>query len=84
MNYYGRIIEPSIYDADKAGNTVIESLSKLYESGTFLGDFSHDTEWGSYHDTNEGDVACFAGDEWIELSGTKVYELKYDGGLIKP
>jgi len=84
MNYYGRIIEPSIYDADKAGNVVIESLSKLYESGTFLGDSSHDTKWGSYKDTNEGDVTSFSGYEWIDFSGTKVYELSYHGGLIKP
>ena len=28
MNYYGRIIEPSIYDSERAGNVVIESGHK--------------------------------------------------------
>ena len=84
MNYYGRIIEPSIYDSERAGNVIIESLSKLYKSGTFLGNSSNDTEWGTYVDTNEGDVTCFSGYEWIEWHETKVFELKYHGGLIRP
>jgi len=83
MNYYGRIIEPSIFDAEKAGNTVIESLSKLYKTGHFLGNSSNETAWGSYFDTNKGNVASFTGYEWIELKETKVYELTYHGGLIK-
>ena len=84
MNYYGRIIEPAMYDADKAANVVMESLATLYAAGRFLGGFSHETEWGSYADTNEGDVKCFSGYEWIEFKQSKVYELKYHGGLIKP
>ena len=84
MNYYGRIIEPSIYESERAGYVIIESLSKLNKSGTFLGNSSNDTEWGTYVDTNEGDVTCFSGYEWIECAKTKVYELKYHGGLIRP
>ena len=84
MNYYGRIVEPSIYDAEKAGNVVIESLSQLYETGTFLGNNSCHTEWGTYTDTNEGSVSCFSGYEWIDFREKKVYELRYHGGLIRP
>ncbi|MGF1911540.1 DUF5680 domain-containing protein [Vibrio kasasachensis] len=83
MNYYGKILKPTVYDGEKAGNAVLSSLSKLYESGHFLGHFANETDWGTYQDTNQGDVFSFTGYEWIELSGLKVYELHYHGGLIK-
>ncbi|MGF1724842.1 DUF5680 domain-containing protein [Photobacterium nomapromontoriensis] len=84
MNYYGRIIAPDIYDGEKAGNVVLASLSKHYQTGHFLGNSNNDTEWGRYIDTNEGDVSRFTGYEWIEFDSRKVYELHYHGGLIKP
>ncbi|GAB3535545.1 DUF5680 domain-containing protein [Photobacterium alginatilyticum] len=83
MNYYGKILCPEIYDAGKAGNVILESLALLYESGHFLGDSSHETELGIYHDTNEGDVASFSGYEWIDFQGCKVYDLTYHGGMVK-
>ena len=84
MNYYGKILEPASYDGEKAGNAIIESLSKLYKKGQFLGEFSNETLWGKYTDTNKGDVSSFTGYEWIDFGGKKVYELYYHGGLIKP
>ncbi|KXF83073.1 DUF5680 domain-containing protein [Enterovibrio coralii] len=84
MNYYGRIIEPSIFDGEKAGIVVLDSLSKLYETGHFLGDSVNETELGTYHDTNSGSVESFTGYEWIKFEGKKVYELHYHGGVIKP
>ncbi|HAS61125.1 MAG TPA: hypothetical protein DCS35_00290 [Vibrio sp.] len=84
MNYYGKILTPDIYDAEKAGNTVLASLSKLYKSGHFLGNTVNETNMGTYYDTNQGDVFSFTGYEWIELVHQKVYELHYHGGLIKP
>ncbi|MBA5764014.1 hypothetical protein H2O73_16740 [Vibrio sp. 404] len=84
MNYYGKILQPDCYDAEKAGNTVLASLRKLYQLGHFLGDSVNETEWGTYHDNNQGDVYSFTGYEWIELLQQKVYELHYHGGLIKP
>lgn len=83
MNYYGKILCPDIYDAEKAGNVILESLALLYTSGHFLGAFTHETPLGVYHDTNDGDVCSFTGYEWIEYQGQKVYDLHYHGGLIQ-
>ena len=84
MNYYGAILQPERYDGEKAGNAVLASLSKLYESGHFLGESKNETAWGIYHDTNQGDVTSFTGYEWITLDDIKVYQLHYHGGVIKP
>ncbi|MCW8328735.1 DUF5680 domain-containing protein [Photobacterium sp. SDRW27] len=84
MNYYGKILSPDIYDGEKAGNVIVESLALLYESGHFLGDSTHQTELGIYNDTNEGSVLSFTGYEWIDYQERKVYDLHYHGGLIKP
>jgi hypothetical protein len=83
MNYYGRILEPSMITAAEAGQIIRESLSKMYQEGRFLGGFEHTTENGTYVDTSEGDVASFTGKEWIMRGNTKVYELAYHGGLVK-
>ena len=83
MNYYGRIVEPSLITAEEAGRIIQESLSRLYEEGRFLGGFEHETEHGTYVDTSEGDVASFSGTEWIARGGIRVYELVYHGGLIR-
>jgi hypothetical protein len=83
MNYYGRILEPSMITAADAGQIIQESLSKMYQEGRFLGGFEHTTENGTYVDTSEGDVASFTGKEWIVRDNTKVYELAYHGGLVK-
>jgi hypothetical protein len=83
MNYYGRILEPTMLEAAEAGQIIQESLSQMYREGRFLGGFEHTTQGSTYVDTTEGDVASFAGREWIEREGTKVYELVYHGGLVK-
>ncbi|WP_434358728.1 DUF5680 domain-containing protein [Parasalinivibrio latis] len=84
MNYYGKILRPDMYDAVKAGEVILESLAQLYRTGTFLGDFCHETPFGTYFDTNSGQVETFTGYEWIQYEGKKVYDLHYHGGLIKP
>lgn len=83
MNYYGRILNPTLIDASKAGAVIMESLSKLYQEGRFLRGFEHETQFGTYFDTNDGDVASFRGLEWIEVGSEKAYELVYHGGLVK-
>jgi hypothetical protein len=83
MNYYGRILEPARIQAAEAGQIIQESLSQMYKEGRFLGGFEHATQDSTYVDTSEGDVASFAGREWIEREGARVYELVYHGGLIK-
>lgn len=83
MNYYGYILEPSMIEAAEAGQIIKESLSKLYAEGRFLGGFEHETPFGTYIDTSEGDAAHFTGKERIERNGVIVYELVYHGGLIR-
>jgi Domain of unknown function (DUF5680) len=83
MNYYGRILQPSLIAAWEAGQIIKESLSALYRQGRFLGGFEHVTDKGIYTDTNEGDATTFTGREWITRDDVKVYELVYHGGLIK-
>ena len=83
MNYYGRILKPEMIAAAEAGQIIKQSLSAMYREGRFLGGFEYDTGDGVYTDTSEGDVAAFAGKEWITRVGVRVYELVYHGGLIK-
>ena len=83
MNYYGRILRPELIDSAKAVMVITESLASLYQEGRFLGGYQHDTPLGKYFDTNEGDVRFFTGYEWIEVRGSKAYELVYHGGAIK-
>lgn len=83
MNYYGRILEPTLITAAEAGHIIQQSLSKMYEEGRFLGGFEHTVGDDVYADTSEGDVISFTGTEWITRAGAKVYELVYHGGLVK-
>ena len=83
MNYYGRILDPARITAAQAGQTIRESLSRMYQEGRFLGGFEHETENGTYVDSSEGDVTSFAGTEYIARQGVRAYELVYHGGLIE-
>ncbi len=83
MNYYGRIIEPTLISAAETGQIIKASLSALYRQGRFLGGFEYVMDGSAYTDTNTGDTASFAGQEWITRQDVKVYELVYHGGLIK-
>ena len=83
MNYYGRIIDPSLITSEEAGQIIRESLSRMYKEGRFLGGFEYSTKNGAYFDSNEGDISSFTGKEWIIREKVKVYELIYHGGLIK-
>jgi hypothetical protein len=83
MNYYGRILEPSLITGAEAGQIIQASLAELYRHGRFLGNFEHETDNGTYYDTNLGDVASFTGREWITRDNVTLYDLVYHGGLIK-
>jgi hypothetical protein len=83
MNYYGRIINTGLIEAQKAGAVIMEALGALYREGRFLGGFKYEAAYGTYFDTNEGDVFHFMGLEWIEVRGERAYELVYHGGSIK-
>jgi hypothetical protein len=83
MNYYGRILEPGHISAEEVGNLLKKSLSQLYRENRFLGGYQYIDGKDTYFDTNEGDLHTFMGKEWIERDGTRVYELIYNGGLIK-
>jgi hypothetical protein len=82
-NYFGHILEPDLVTAERTGQVIKSSLSLLYAEGRFLGGFEATDGDCDYHDTSTGDVLWFQGREWIELSGTAVYELFYHGGLVR-
>ena len=83
MNYYGRILKPTLITAAEAGQVIKDSLSIMYKEGRFLGGFEHLTHDITYTDTSQGDVTSFTGKEWITRENIKVYELIYHGGLLK-
>lgn len=84
MNYYGRIIDAQKITAAEAGQIIKKSLSRLYAEGRFLGGFEHVVAGSTYVDTNQGDLESFRGKEWITRANSRVYELVYHGGRIKP
>ena len=83
MNYFGRILLPEKITSAQAGTIIQQSLSKMYQSGRFLGGFQHTVGEYCYTDANEGDALYFTGKEWIDLNGELVYQLVYHGGLVK-
>jgi hypothetical protein len=83
MNYYGRILGPTMMTAAEAGHIIQESLARMYKEGRFLGGFEHAVGRDTYTDTSEGDVSSFTGTEWITRDSVRVYELVYHGGLIR-
>jgi hypothetical protein len=72
MNYFGRILQPEKITSAQAGAIIQQSLSKMYQSGRFLGGFQYTVGEFSYTDTNEGDPLYFTGREWIDLKGEMV------------
>jgi hypothetical protein len=82
MNYFGRILQPEKITSAQAGAIIQQSLSKMYQSGRFLGGFQYSVGEFSYTDTNEGDPLYFTGREWIDLKGEMVYQLLYHGGMV--
>ncbi len=85
MNYFGRIVERSLIDGERAGTVIKAALSKMYaEYGYFLGGMEFDHPLGFYADENTGDCRHFSGREVIVVSERRAYELDYRGGLIHP
>jgi hypothetical protein len=83
MNYYGKLLKPDMITPEAVGRMLKISLSLMYDTGRFLGGWSHTQDGLTYHDTSGGDLTHFSGREWIEKDGEVVYELVYHGGLIK-
>jgi len=83
MNYFGRILLPSLIDAERAGSIIKASLAELYQEGRFLGGFSKSTQGFDYIDESEGSVMNFIGTEKILVKDSVAYQLDYHGGLIK-
>jgi hypothetical protein len=82
MNYFGRITHPERITSAEAGAIIQQCLSKMYQSGRFLGGYKQSIGQFTYTDTNEGDPLYFTGKEWIDLNNEIVYALVYHGGLI--
>ncbi|NLX11719.1 MAG: hypothetical protein GXY36_18900 [Chloroflexi bacterium] len=83
MNYFGRILRPDLTTAAEMGQMIMQSLSRMYAEGRFLGAFEHSAGSLRYVDSNSGDVTFFTGLETIYRDDEPVYELVYHGGLIK-
>jgi hypothetical protein len=84
MNYYGRIIDPARFDGERAGIVIKQALTALYQERRFLGDFTYQHTLGEYIDQSMGDYRSFLGVERILVEDRLVYQLDYQGGLIKP
>lgn len=82
-NYFGHIVEPDLISAERAGQVIKSSLSKLYSEGRFLGVFEATDGDFTYHDSSDGDASWFRGREWIDRGGRTAYELYYHGGRIR-
>jgi hypothetical protein len=82
-NYFGHILEPDLITAERAGQVIKVSLTKMYAESRFLGGFRTVDGDCAYQDASRGDVTWFQGREWIDRSGKTVYELYYHGGLIR-
>lgn len=82
MNYYGRILDPSMIDGSRAGSVIRTVLPLMYAEGRFLGGFEHGVGEYRYRDESDGDHRSFTGIERILTDGREVYRLDYHGGLI--
>lgn len=85
MNYFGRIVEPDLIDAAKAGRVIKDALMHMYvDQNRFLGGYDFDHAFGLYTDRNDGTFECFNGKEHIVVDKRIAYQLDYRGGLIVP
>ncbi len=82
-NYFGRITDNAALTAEQAGRVIKASLSAMYAEGRFLGGFAFEHEEFRYSDGSDGTLAWFHGREVISREGREVYELLYNGGLIR-
>jgi hypothetical protein len=84
MNYYGRILDAERFDGGRAGTVIKLALTALYQEKRFLGGFTYLHPLGEYLDQSVGDYRSFLGVERIRMGERVVYQLDYQGGLIKP
>ena len=82
-NYFGHILEPELITAERAGQVIKSSLTRLYAEGRFLGGFESSDGDCAYYDASTGNAAWFQGRERIVRGDRTVYELYYHGGLIR-
>ncbi|MBW9113044.1 hypothetical protein JNB88_05205 [Rhizobium cauense] len=85
MNYFGRIVEHSLIDGERAGIVIKAALSKMYaDYRRFLGGMELEHPFGFYADQSTGDCSHFSGREVIVVNERRAYELDYRGGLVRP
>jgi hypothetical protein len=82
-NYFGHILQPGLISAERAGQVIKSSLTKMYAENRFLGGFEAADGDCAYRDASGGDLSWFQGREWIDRAGQTTYELFYHGGLIR-
>ncbi len=84
MVYYGYLLKPDIFTADKAVEVLVKALSDMYlKENRFLGGYKFVLDDCEYRDMNFGDYKRFQGIEKIYYKDELVYELTYCGGTVK-
>lgn len=83
MNHYGRVLDSQRFDGTRAGTVIKQALTALYQEKRFLGGFTYLHPLGEYVDQSVGDHRSFFGMERIRMGERVVYQLDYQGGLIK-
>ena len=82
MNYYGKILSKEV-SAEKIYKFLKKALSQVEASMPFRGPKQFNYEDFSYRSTISGAEEEFRGVEMILYKRKRVYELSYNGGLIK-
>jgi len=82
MNYYGKII-PETVPSKQIYQFLQEALKKVTENKPFRGPDNFKQGDFEYFNKTEGTVGNFNGEEKIFYRKQLVYQLSYNGGLIK-
>jgi hypothetical protein len=83
MGYYGYILQPNLINSSETGAIIKAALTKMYQQDRFLDGFEFQIGADRYSDRSIGTFEHFSGTETIQRDGVLVYQLDYQGGLIK-
>lgn len=82
MNYYGRVVSEEI-EAKEVYQFLKKALSQVKGSKPYRGPSRYQDGDYLYTNENQGNIDNFIGKEAISHRGKKVYELVYQGGIVK-
>lgn len=82
MSYAGGMLPGSPLDASDVYGFLRAALRKI-EDRPFRGPSRWSEGWLAYVDDSQGDIGGFRGTELITYEGKPVYQLHYNGGLLR-